>query len=145
MPRHDERKFLPYTPDQLFDLVVDIERYPEFIPWCTAIRIRNRTETEILSDVMVGFKGVSERFSCRVQPVRSENIINVAYQDGPFKYLKNKWSFEEVEGGCIVDFYVDFEFRSFILRKIMGAVFTEAVSRMVAAFEKRADDLYGSA
>ena len=143
MPRHEERKFLPYSPEQLFNLVIDIEKYPQFIPWCTAIRIRKRSETEILSDVIVGFKGITERFSCRLMPNAHEKRVDVTYENGPFKYLKNRWIFEKSDHGCIVDFYVDFEFRSVILQKIMGLVFTEAVKRMVSAFETRASALYG--
>ena len=144
MPRHEERKLLPYTPDQLYGLVMDIERYPEFIPWCTGLRIRRRTADAVISDVRIGFKGISERFTCRVRPHPELRRIDVSYEDGPFKYLRNTWIFEDHPDGCVVDFFVDFEFKSLILNKIMGLVFTEAVKKMVGAFEARAGVLYGS-
>lgn len=143
MPRHAERRQLPYTPEQLFDLVADVGRYPEFLPWCTAARIRSRSEAELVADLVIGFKGISERFTSRVQLDRPALEIHVGYQKGPFKHLDNHWKFIEVDGGVLVDFYVEFEFRSFILEKLIGAVFTEAVRKMVSAFEGRARDLYG--
>ncbi len=145
MPRHEERRALPYGPDKLFDLVADVDRYPEFLPWCTACRIRQRSEEVVVADLIIGFKGITERFTSRVKLDRANSRIDVEYERGPFKYLKNRWIFEEVEGGCVVDFYVDFEFRSRILEGLIGLVFTEAVKKMVSAFETRADDLYSSA
>nr|WP_281413078.1 type II toxin-antitoxin system RatA family toxin [Marivibrio halodurans] len=134
---------MPYGPDQMFELVADVGRYPEFLPWCRGARVRERTDTLVVADLIVGFKGITERFTSRVSLDRANRSIDVEYQDGPFKYLENHWEFHEREGGCLVDFYVDFEFRSRFLQTMIGAVFTEAVRRMVNAFEARARQLYG--
>ncbi len=143
MPTHAEKKILPYTPQQMYALVADVEKYPEFLPWCLASRIRKREGVVMFADLIIGFKMVRERFTSRVELNEAERRINVQYTDGPFQYLNNHWIFLEHEGGCCVDFYVDFEFRSKMLQKIMGLLFNEAVRRMVQAFETRADQLYG--
>ncbi len=144
MPRHTETRVLPYTPEQLFALVVDIERYPEFLPWCVAARIRERKPNLIIADLVIGFRMFRERFTSRVT-LDPPDRIDVAYAEGPFRYLRNHWSFAKAEGGCLVDFFVDFEFSSRILQKLIGVFFTEAVRRMVGAFERRARELYGPA
>lgn len=144
MPRHSERRPLPYRSDQMFDLVVGVERYPEFLPWCKAARIRERSNDLIVADLVIGFKGITERFTSRVSLDNAARIIDVSYEDGPFKYLENKWVFEQTAEGCVIDFYVDFEFRSRLLQGLMGLVFTEAVRKMVHAFETRANDLYSN-
>ena len=141
---HSEQRVLPYRPEQLFDLVADIERYPEFLPWCLAARIRQREPNLIVADLVIGFRVIRERFTSRVTLDRPALQIDVAYTEGPFKYLKNHWEFHPVaEAGCRIDFHVEFEFKSAILQKLMGVVFHEAVRRMVAAFEARARQLYG--
>jgi len=142
MPRHAETRHLPYHPEQLFDLVADVGRYPEFLPWCTAARIRSRTDTLLVADLVIGFKGISERFTSRVQLDRPGLRIDVDYEKGPFKHLDNHWKFLPDGEGCVVDFHVDFEFRSRILEALIGVVFTEAVRKMVSAFETRANALY---
>lgn len=142
MPSHSERRPLPYTPEQLFDLVADVARYPEFLPWCVATRIRSQTETEMVADMIIGFKMFRESFTSRVA-LNKPNTIDVSYENGPFKYLKNHWIFEPEKDGCVIDFSVDFEFKSRLLEKAIGAVFQEAVHRMVSAFVTRADALYG--
>ena len=142
MPTHAEKKLLPYTREQLFDLVADVERYPEFLPWCVGARIRERHDNEILGDLLIGYKMVRERFTSRVVLSRPDRI-DVSYSEGPFKYLTNHWLFIPEDGGCLIDFYVDFEFRSKMLQKIMEMFFNEAVKRMVGAFETRAHALYG--
>ncbi len=145
MPTHAEQRILPYRPDQLFDLVADIERYPEFLPWCVAARVRTRTDQEVVADLVIGFKMIRERFTSRVRLDRPNRRIDVAYTEGPFRYLNNHWVFEELpDGATRLDFFVDFEFRSVMLQKIIGVLFNEAVRRMVAAFEARAKQLYGS-
>lgn len=141
MPTHAEKKVLPYTQAQLFDLVADIERYPEFLPWCVGARIRERNGDEILGDLLIGYKMVRERFTSRVVLSRPDRI-DVSYSDGPFKYLTNHWTFIPQEEGCLIDFYVDFEFRSRFLQGIVKMLFNEAVKRMVGAFEARAHALY---
>ena len=144
MPTHAEQRVLPYRPEQLFDLVADIERYPEFLPWCVAARIRKRVGDLIEADLVIGFKMIRERFTSRVQLDRPGHRIDVAYAEGPFRYLNNHWIFEPTpDGTCRIDFYVDFEFRSPLLKRIIGVLFNEAVRRMVAAFESRAHALYG--
>jgi coenzyme Q-binding protein COQ10 len=156
MPTHAEKRFLPYRPEQLFELVASVDRYPEFLPWCIAARIRSReplpddrARTLITADLVIGFRMIRERFTSRVtlQPPRR---IDVNYSEGPFRYLNNHWIFEPVApsaehptGGTMLDFYVDFEFKSKLLQSVMAMLFNEAVRRMVAAFEGRARQLYG--
>ena len=143
MPSHAEKKVLPYSPTQVFDMVADIAAYPEFLPWCIATRIRSVDEKQLVADMVIGFKMFREQFTSRVE-LNGPNNIEVKYEDGPFKYLKNSWFFESYENGhCLVDFSVEFEFRSQILEIAIGKIFTEAVHRMVSAFEKRAETLYG--
>src|SRR3989338_5799927 len=142
MPTHAEKRILPHTREQLFDLVSDIEKYPEFLPWCIATRVRQQTEDTSISDMVIGFKMFREKFTTKVV-LRRPGLIDVSYFEGPFKYLNNHWIFEpHGNGACLIDFYVDFEFRSKILQATIGAVFNEAVRRMISAFEKRADELY---
>jgi coenzyme Q-binding protein COQ10 len=144
MPTHAEQRVLPFTREQLFDLVADIERYPEFLPWCLGARVRERRDNLIVADLLIGFKMVRERFTSKVT-LNPPNRIDVAYAEGPFRYLANHWVFEPAsEGGCRIDFFVDFEFRSRVLQKLIGVLFNEAVRRMVAAFETRARHLYGN-
>ncbi len=145
MPRHAEKKVLAYEPAQLFDLVADIGRYPEFLPWCVAARVRKREGDVIHADLVIGFRMVRERFTSRVV-LQRPGRIDVTYAEGPFRHLENHWIFEPAEGGgTLVDFYVDFEFRSRVLQALIGPLFHEAVRRMVAAFEDRAAMLLGPA
>jgi len=141
MPTHAEQRVLPYTPEQLFALVADIERYPEFLPWCIGARIKERQPKLVVADLIIGFKVFRERFTSRValDPPRK---IDVTYAEGPFRYLNNHWAFERVPEGCRIDFFVDFEFKSRLMQKVIEVLFSEAVRRMVSAFEKRARDLY---
>lgn len=143
MPTHAERRHLPYTQKQLFDLVAGVDRYPEFLPWCTAARITRRDGPVFYADLVVQFKVFRERFTSRVTP-HPHDQVDVEYIDGPFRYLNNHWNFvPQDDGSCIIDFYVDFEFKSRILQKMIGLLFNEAVTRMVNAFETRARQLYG--
>jgi coenzyme Q-binding protein COQ10 len=143
MTTHAEQRVLPYSPEQVFELVADIERYPEFLPWCIGARIRERQPNLVVADLIIGFKMLREQFTSRValDPPRK---IDVTYAEGPFHHLNNRWIFEKVPEGCRIDFFVDFEFNSRLLQKVIGALFGEAVRRMVGAFEKRARELYGS-
>jgi coenzyme Q-binding protein COQ10 len=145
MPTHAEIRTLPYTAEQLFDLVKDVERYPEFLPWCVAARIRECDGNVVWADLVIGFKMFRERFTSRVVLDPGGRRIDVSYAEGPFKYLNNHWIFEPVAGGCKVDFYVDFEFKNRILQKVIELLFNEAVRRMVGAFETRAHRLYREA
>jgi coenzyme Q-binding protein COQ10 len=142
MPTHAEERFLPYPPEKLFDLVADVERYPEFLPWCVGCRILSREGNVIRADLMVGFKMVREKFTSQVTLTRPDRI-DVEYQKGPFRYLNNHWKFIPKDGGCVIDFFIDFEFRSRMLQGLIGPLFNEAVRRMVSAFESRANKLYG--
>ena len=143
MPTHAEKRALPYTKEQLFDLVADVERYPEFLPWCLASRIRKREGDTITADLLIGFRMVRERFTSKVVLDRPGRI-DVSYSEGPFRYLNNHWLFSTMaDGRTCIDFDVDFEFRSALLQKLIGLLFNEAVRRMVAAFEARARELYG--
>ena len=144
MPQHAERRFLPYSSGQMFDLVAAVERYPEFLPWCLGARVTRREAGLVEADMLVGFKMFRERFGSRVLLHRGEYRIEVRYTHGPFRYLINRWRFRERRGGCEVDFFVDFEFRSWLLKRVMGGLFADAVDRMVRAFEGRARQLYGA-
>jgi len=142
MPRHAESRVVAYQPEQMFDLVADIDRYPEFLPWCVGARVRNKTEERLLSDLTIGFGPFRESFTSRVTLDRPGRI-GVAYENGPFRYLTNQWKFDPEAGQCRVGFHVDFEFRSRLLDMAIGAVFHEAVRRMVHAFLGRARSVYG--
>jgi len=143
MPRYAEQKRVPYQPGQMFDLVADVGKYPQFLPWCVGARIRSRTETEMVADLTIGFGPFRESFTSRVKLEHPETIL-VQYENGPFKYLRNRWIFKPDPQGCLIDFFVDFEFRSRVLQMAIGTVFAEAVKRMVYAFLKRARDVYGA-
>jgi coenzyme Q-binding protein COQ10 len=142
MPTHAETRRVAYRPEQLFDLVADVDRYPKFLPWCVGARVRSRSETELVADLTIGFGPFRESFTSRVTLDRPQRI-RVRYENGPFHYLNNEWRFGPESAGCKVDFFVDFEFRSRILQAAIGVVFNEAVRRMVNAFLKRARDVYG--
>lgn len=144
MPTHAERLVVPYKQDQIFNLIADVERYPEFLPWCVAARIRQRPAPNVLvADLVIGYKVFRERFTSHVQ-LNRPNRIDVKYYEGPFRYLNNHWNLEpRGENECVIDFYVDFEFKSRMLQKVIQTLFNEAVQRMVGAFEHRAQTLYG--
>jgi coenzyme Q-binding protein COQ10 len=143
MPRHSEQRFLPYTPEQLFELVADVKRYDEFLPWVTAVRVRSSSETEMVADLIVGFGAFRERFTSRVGKERPTRIT-VDYVEGPLKFLHNEWQFEPAEGGTNLGFTVDFAFRNRIFEAVAGQVFDRALRKMTNAFEERAAALYGS-
>ncbi len=143
MATHAEKRVLPYRPEQLYDLVADVEKYPEFLPWCVGARVRERQPDVLIADLVIGFKGLREGFTSRVTLNRPDMRIDVAYLDGPFRYLNNHWVFREhPDGGCEIDFFVDFEFRSRLFQRVIGLLFNEAVRRMVGAFESRAATKY---
>jgi len=143
MPRHSETRHLPFTPEQLFDLVADVARYDEFLPWVVAVRIRSASEKEIVADLVVGFNAFKERFTSKVTLDRPRRIC-VDYIEGPLKYLRNEWTFEPApEGGTNAHFSVDFAFRSRIFETLAGQMFDRALRRMTGAFETRAVELYG--
>lgn len=147
MPRHSETRILPYSAEQMYDLVADVARYPEFLPWCAAARIRKVTpmgDHDIMdADLVISFKVFREKFGSRVTLWPDQRLIRTEYLDGPFRYLKSEWSFRDVAEGSEVSFFVDFEFRNAILQGVIGVVFNEAMHRIVRAFEDRAAVLYG--
>ena len=143
MPRHSETKHLPYSQEQLFDLVADVARYDEFLPWVVAVRVRSSSPTETVADLVVGFNAFKERFTSRVLKEKPSRIC-VDYVEGPLKFLHNEWRFEAAsDGGTNLFFSVDFAFRSRIFEALAGQMFDRALRRMTAAFEQRAAALYG--
>lgn len=150
MPTHSETRNLPYSAQQMYDLVADVAAYPKFLPWCAAARVRSLSPVasdhgpaqEMLADLVISFKVFRERFGSRVMLCEDARHIDTEYLDGPFKYMKSTWDFEDVEGGVEVKFFVDFEFKNILLQKAIGLVFYEAMNRIVAAFEARAQALY---
>ncbi|GGD92650.1 ubiquinone-binding protein [Tsuneonella deserti] len=144
MPGIHEVRRLPYTAEQMFDLVADVGRYGEFLPWVVATRVRSDSESEMTADMLVGFKHLREKFTSRVEKQRP-NRIEVFYLDGPMKDLDNRWLFTPLsDEGCEIDFCVDFTFRSSVFEALAGQYFDRAFRKMMAAFEARADALYGS-
>ena len=149
MPTHSETRELPYTAQQMYDLVADVASYPDFLPWTAAARIKSREDKgdhEVMdADLVISFKVFRERFTSRVVLWPEAKKIDTEYLDGPFKYMKSNWASEDNgDGSCKVHFFVDFEFKNAILQKIIGVVFNEAMQRVVRAFEKRAAALYGA-
>ena len=143
MPQHAETRRLPWSPEQLFDLVADVPRYPEFLPWVAAVRVRSDSAAEMIADLAVGFKALRERFTSRVVKDRPR-AIHIDYVEGPLKYLRNDWTFRpDGSGGTELHFAVDFAFRSRIFEAIAGQMFDRALRRMIGAFEARAAELYG--
>lgn len=149
MPTHSETRRLPYSAQQMYDLVADVAHYPDFLPWCSAARIKSvvpHEKYEVMeADLVISFKVFRERFTSRVVLMPDTRKIDTEYLDGPFRYMKSNWSFRDLDGGCEVSFYVDFAFRNMMLQKLIGVVFNEAMHRIVRAFEMRAEELYGPA
>ena len=144
MPVINQQRRMVWSAEQMYALVADVKRYPEFLPWVVATRIKSDSETEMVADMMVGFLTLREKFTSRVKKDRPRRIA-VEYLDGPLKQLSNTWDFAEHEdGGCVIDFCVDFTFRNAIFEKLAGQYLDRAFRKMVAAFETRAEKLYGS-
>lgn len=141
MPRHSETRNLPYSPEQLFDLVADVGRYHEFLPWVSAVRVRSNSDTEMVADLIVGFSALRETFTSRVKKARPSSIT-VDYIEGPLRHLRNEWTFTPDGAGTRIDFCVDFAFRNAIFERLAGQVFDRALRKMVGAFETRAAELY---
>ena len=150
MPQFETRRPVKHSPDQMFDLIADVEKYPQFLPLCEGLTVRSRKERDgkelLVADMTVGYKAIRETFTTQVLLNKAERIIDVKYIDGPFKYLDNRWSFEAMgEGGCSVNFFIDYEFKSRILGAVMGSMFDRAFRMFSEAFEKRADTIYATA
>ena len=149
MPRFESKRPVPHSAQQMFDLVADVERYPEFVPLCHSLQIRQRTQKAdgievVVADMTVSFKLVRERFTSQVTLDRPHLKILVEYLRGPFRNLENRWSFEpKGDDACFVGFYLAYEFKSRMLAALMGAMFDTAFARFSSAFEKRADAIYG--
>lgn len=147
MPVHTETQISPYSPAQLFVLVADVERYPEFLPWCRAARILERGEGGMLADLIISFKHLTERYTSRVTlypPGDAPGQIDVVMTQGPFEHLENHWKFIPLpNGGTQIEFVLDFKFRSRLLEAMIGTIFSKATGKMATAFKQRADDLYG--
>ncbi|MDC0886378.1 type II toxin-antitoxin system RatA family toxin [Altererythrobacter sp.] len=144
MPGIREQRELPYSCEQMFDLVADVGRYSEFLPWVVATRVRSDSDSEMVADMVVGFKSLRERFTSRVEKSRPD-YIRVHYVDGPLRDLDNQWWFKPAAGGgCVLDFCVDFTFKNRVFEALAGQYFDRAFRRMVEAFEERANALYGS-
>ena len=149
MPQFETNHIVKHTADQMFDLVADVEHYPEFLPLCEALTVRSRKERDgkvlLLADMTVGYKAIRETFTTQVLLNKAERVIEVKYIDGPFKYLDNRWRFEPAgEGQSSVHFYIDYEFKSRILGALMGSMFDRAFRMFSDAFEKRADKIYAA-
>jgi len=148
MPTHSETRVLPYTAQQMYDLVGDVENYPKFLPWTAAARIRSRDDCDdhsvMLADLVISFKVFRERFGSRVTLWPGDHRIDTEYLDGPFKHMISKWAFRDVDGGVEVSFLVDFEFRTPLLQGADGMFFYEAMPRILRAFERRAAALSGT-
>jgi coenzyme Q-binding protein COQ10 len=147
MPHYVTTRSVPHSAEQMFNLVADIERYPEFVPMCESLSVRRRTtgingSDVLLADMAIGYKMISERFTSRVALDRPAMKILVEYVDGPFSHLENRWSFISTPTGCDVVFDIDYAFRSRTFQMLVGAVFDTVVRKMVEAFEKRAADVY---
>ena len=151
MPAFKDTQYSPYSPRQLYDLVVDVEKYPEFLPWCRAARVSHVKEDSFHGELVLNFKHISEQYTSLVEPYsgedeHSEHRVDVSLVKGPFKHLHNYWRFEPADNnGTYIHIDVEFHFRSKVLDKLIGALFTLATEKIVKAFMKRADELYGSA
>jgi coenzyme Q-binding protein COQ10 len=142
MTKHSEERLVPHLPEHLYELVSDVNAYPEFLPWCLAARVRQHDDDKMIADLIIGFRIYREKFTSYVEFHPDEMKIDVRYAEGPFKYLENSWHFRPDPAGCVIDFHVDFEFRSRFFQSVIETLFSEAVKRMVRAFEARADVLY---
>jgi coenzyme Q-binding protein COQ10 len=149
MPQFSTKRRVRHSAAEMFDLVADGEKYPEFVPLCSALRVKSRTDkgegiTVLIADMTVAYKIIRETFTSRVTLERPNLQILVEYLDGPFKRLQNRWTFRAAgENACEVEFFIDYEFRSRTLAMLMGAMFDTAFRRFAAAFEQRADEVYG--
>lgn len=150
MPSYSSRRRVPYSPHQMFDLVADVGNYPQFLPLCEGLTVRERSEDEgkpvLVADMTVGYGALRETFKSRVTLDRgaAPPAILVEYLDGPFRRLENLWRFRDAGGQCDVDFFIDYEFRSTMLQLLMGALFDKAFMKFAEAFEARARQVYGA-
>lgn len=149
MPQFETRRPVKHSPERMYDLVADVERYPQFLPLCEALTVRSRKERDgkvlMVADMTVGYKAIRETFTTQVLLNAAERAIDVKYIDGPFRYLENRWRFEPAgEGGCSVHFFIDYEFKNRLLGALMGSMFDRAFRMFTEAFEARADKIYAA-
>lgn len=148
MPEFSTQRSVRHTPEEMFALVADVERYPEFLPLCEDLVVRSRETSDghpvIVADMAVGYKGIRETFTSRVMLDKPNRKIHVSYVDGPFRYLENVWTFREAPAGCTVDFFIRYEFKSPLLGMLMGGLFDRAFRKFAEAFEERARVVYGA-
>ena len=149
MPKFDTSRHVRHTPANMFALVADVEKYPEFLPLCEALKITSKRErdgkTLLIADMTVGYKAIRETFTSQVMLDPEALRIDVQYLNGPFRYLNNVWTFIEAGDGCDVGFFIDYEFKSRMLGMLMGSMFDVAFRKFSQAFEERADRIYGTA
>ncbi|MGW9231054.1 type II toxin-antitoxin system RatA family toxin [Pseudorhizobium sp. NPDC055634] len=147
MPKFETHRPVKHSPKQMYDLVADVEKYPEFLPLCEALTVRSRKErdgkTLLIADMTVGYKAIRETFTTQVLLNPAEQAIDVKYIEGPFRYLDNRWRFEATADGCKVHFFIDYEFKNRLLGALMGSMFDRAFRMFAEAFETRADRVYG--
>ena len=148
MPKFETTRHVSHSPEEMFELVADVEKYPEFLPLCEGLNVRSRRERDgreiLVADMTVGYKAIRETFTTQVLLTPAEHTIDVKYLDGPFRYLTNEWKFlASPDGGAKVEFFIDYEFKSRILGALMGTMFDRAFRMFAEAFEKRADAIYG--
>ncbi|MGQ8633195.1 type II toxin-antitoxin system RatA family toxin [Agrobacterium sp. DKPNP3] len=146
MPKFETHRFVKHSPDRMYDLVADVEKYPQFLPLCEALTVRSRKERDgkelLVADMTVGYKAFRETFTTQVLLNPAERAIDVKYIDGPFRYLDNRWRFEATENGSTVHFFIDYEFKNRLLGAVMGSMFDRAFRMFAEAFEARADKIY---
>lgn len=146
MPKFETHRFVKHSPDRMYDLVADVEKYPQFLPLCEALTVRSRKERDgkelLVADMTVGYKAFRETFTTQVLLNPAERAIDVKYIDGPFRYLDNRWRFEATESGSTVHFFIDYEFKNRLLGAVMGSMFDRAFRMFAEAFEARADKIY---
>ena len=149
MPKFETSRRVPFTARQMFDVVADVERYPQFLPLCEGLVVHSRkkqgADTVLAATMTVGYGAINESFKSRVVLRPEQNQIRVTYLDGPFSHLDNRWTFRDANGGSFVDFFIDYAFSSRMLALLMGAVFDKAVRKYTSAFEARAYAIYGAA
>lgn len=147
MPQFSTQRLVPFTPEQMYRLVADVERYPEFLPLCESLVVRSRQHSAEVSTLVatmgIGYKAIREAFTTRVTLTPAEPKVLVEYLDGPFRHLENRWRFLPAPQGSVVDFFIVYEFRSPVLAVLMGALFDKAFHRFAEAFEVRAREVYG--
>jgi coenzyme Q-binding protein COQ10 len=148
MPSFRTTRRVTHTPEEMFALVADVEKYPLFLPLCERLKVRSRVPGEggretLIADMSVGYKAIHETFTSKVTLDRDKLKIMVAYLDGPFRALENLWSFKRDGEACIVEFFISYEFKSRVLGMVMGTMFDRAFRKFASAFEKRAEVVYG--